>query len=102
MNKYGAKRTYSILCERMFASKLECKRGEELHIVQLGGEISDLKYQVKFVLSEQPRVTITLDFTYIENGVRIYEDAKGVLTRDFRTKLIWLKKEFDVDVKLSS
>ena len=30
MNKYGARRTYSALCDREFDSKLEARRGEEL------------------------------------------------------------------------
>lgn len=101
MNKYGAIRTFSNLCERWFASKAECRRGEELHLLRYAGEISHLAYQVKFVLSEKPKVTITVDFTYIENGVRIYEDTKGVLTRDFRTKLAWLKQLHNIDVRLT-
>lgn len=121
MNKYGAKRTYSELCGRTFASKAECRRGEELALLEKAGEISDLKYQPKFVLCERPRITITLDFAYIDYnelaigqkfgesnrmggteplGVDVYEDVKGVLTRDFRTKLAWLKEKYGIDVRL--
>lgn len=121
MNKYGAKRTYSELCGRDFASKAECIRGEELRMLELAGEISDLRYQPRFVLCEKPKITITLDFTYIDYnelatgqrfgesnnfagtepiGVDIYEDVKGVLTRDSRTKLAWLKEKYGIDVKL--
>jgi hypothetical protein len=115
-NKYGAKRTYSELCDRTFASKAEAKRGEELRLLEMAGEISDLEYQPKFTLCEKPRITITLDFAYIDYnelatgqrfdegseplGVDIYEDVKGVLTRDFRTKLAWLKEKYGIGVRL--
>jgi len=100
-NKYGAKRTYSELCQREFASKLEATRGEELKALEMYGAITDLQYQVRFVLCEKPRITIAIDFFYIEDGVGKFEDTKGVLTRDFRTKLAWLKEKHGVDVLLS-
>jgi len=102
-NKYGAKRTYSELCQRWFASKKEASRGEELSLMEKVGVIKGLEYQVKFVLSEKPKVSITIDFSYMlrEIEVQKYEDSKGVLTRDFRTKLAWLKQLKGVDVILS-
>ena len=100
-NKYHARRTYSQLCERWFASKMECVRGEGLKALELYGVISDLKYQVRFILNGRPKVSIAIDFSYIADGKRVYEDTKGVLTRDFRTKLAWLKKQENVDVILS-
>ncbi|KKN62161.1 hypothetical protein LCGC14_0514400 [marine sediment metagenome] len=101
-NKYKAIRTYSELCQREFASKKECRRGEELCLLEKAGEIAGLCYQVKFVLSEKPRVTITIDFGYlVKDGGLCFEDSKGVLTRDFRTKLIWLKQSRYIDVILS-
>jgi hypothetical protein len=114
MNKYGARRTFSELCGRTFASKAEAQRGEELRLLEMAGEISDLEYQPRFTLCEKPKITITLDFSYVEQrdlGVpgrgieghsseRIHEDVKGVLTRDFRTKLAWLKEKHGIDVRL--
>ena len=100
LNKYGARRTFSALCGREFSSKLEAKRAEELRLLEMDGQISDLQYQVKFVLSRKPRVSITIDFSYVENGERKFEEAKGVLTRDFRTKLAWLYQHRKVDVVL--
>jgi len=97
-NKYSAIREYSALCQRYFHSKLEARRAEELYLLQEAGEIEDLKYQVPFKLSGEPKVTIKIDFSYIEGGVRKYEDAKGVLTRDFRTKLAWLKQLQNIEV----
>lgn len=101
-NKYGARRTYSELCGRFFSSKAEARRGEELKFLEMAGEIYRLEYQPKFVLCEEPKVTITLDFCYLadKGNQWAYEDVKGVLTRDFRTKLAWLKEKWGIDVRL--
>ena len=103
-NKYHAKRTWSELCGRWFDSRAEAVRGEELKLLEKAGLIKDLEYQKRFVLSKDPKVTITIDFTYIDQpmfgGRTVYEDVKGVLTRDFRTKMAWLKKDFGISVKL--
>ncbi len=102
MNKYGAKKTWSELCQRTFDSKAECRRGEELNLLERAGAISDLRYQVFWVLCAGPKVTIKIDFAYLENGQRIYEDVKGMgETREFRVKRLWLKEKFDVEVKLT-
>lgn len=99
-NKYSARRTWSPLCGRTFDSKAEAERGEFLALREKAGQIKRLQYQVRMVLSEKPRVTITLDFAYSEDGLAVYEDVKGVLTRDFRTKLAWLKQLYGVEVRL--
>ena len=103
MNKYHAKRTYSELNSRWFSSKLEAGRADELKMLEMYGNISDLEFQKKFILSDKPKVTITVDFTYIdENGVRKYEDTKGMgETREFRVKRIWLKEKHGVDILLT-
>jgi hypothetical protein len=98
-NKYGAVRTYSNLCGRYFSSKAEARRGEELALLERAGEIDDLVYQWPFVLCEKPKITITIDFAYLTD-VMNFEDVKGVLTRDFRTKLAWLKEKYGIEVKL--
>ena len=113
-NKYHAKRTWSGLTQRWFDSRAEAVRGEELKLLEKAGEIFDLNYQVKFILSESPKATITIDFAYrLPDRIdlpdyahpsarvqRVYEDVKGVLTRDFRTKLVWLKQKYGIEVKL--
>lgn len=100
-NKYHALRTYSTLIGRWFASKGEARRAEELTLMQKAGIISDLKFQVPFTLSQTPRVRIVLDFTYHENGHQVYEDFKGVLLDNFRTKLAWLKAQTGIEVILT-
>jgi len=99
-SKYNARRTYSLLCERWFDSKAEAQRGEELALLERAGVIKDLQYQKRFVLCQKPKVTIKIDFAYREWGVQVYEDTKGVLTRDFRTKLAWLKERYGIEVRL--
>jgi len=101
MNKYRAKITFSDLCNRWFDSKAEARRGEELYLLERAGEITDLMYQVKFLLCVKPKISIKIDFAYKIAGMPIYEDTKGILTRDSRTKLAWLKEKFEVEVILS-
>jgi len=113
MNKYGARRTWSEICQREFASKKECLRAEELTLLGKAGEIKDLVFQHRFDLCEKPRITITIDFSYRErmgddgygqgvfSPLITFEDSKGMLTRDTRTKLAWLKEKYGVDVVLS-
>ncbi len=99
-NKYSARRTWSSLCERWFASRREAEHGEYLRFLELAGEIDNLTYQVTFTLSKDPKVTITIDFMFTRAGRTVYQDAKGVLTRDFRTKLAWLKQLHGIEVEL--
>ena len=101
MNKYHAKRTYSPLCNREFASKAEAYRAEELKMLEMAGEISSLEYQPKYVLCNDPKITYTADFRYMEDGKMVIEDVKGVLTRDTRTKLAWVKEKYNISVILS-
>jgi len=100
MNKYHAKRSYSELCGREFASKAECLRAEELALLERGGIIKHLEYQPRYILCDSPKITYTADFRYLENNEVVVEDVKGVLLRDTRTKLAWLKEKFNIDVKL--
>ncbi len=94
-NKYGARVTWSELCQRRFASQAEARRGEELALLERAGEITQLAYQPRYVLSKQPRVTYTADFAYLDAaGEPHTEDVKGILTRDTRTRLCWLREKF--------
>lgn len=102
-SKYNTKRVWSDLCGRQFDSKAERRRGEELCLLQKAGEIMGLRYQEKFVLSESPKISITIDFSYWDEQRKkvIYEDVKGVLTREFRVKMAWLKEKHGIEVELS-
>lgn len=93
-NKYGAKKT--VVGEIKFDSKKEAQRWIELQLLERAGEISDLQRQVKVELIGQHRplytrtgrkMKLTFDFSYIEDGVLIYEDAKGYPTRDYEVRV---------------
>ena len=101
-NKFHACRTWSELCQRRFDSKAELRRGEALVMMEKAGVINQLRYQVRYYLSEKPKVTYTIDFAYCDSstGERIREDVKGVLTRDTRTKLAWLQQKYGIAVVL--
>jgi hypothetical protein len=82
-----------------YDSKREAKRAGELKLLERAKIISDLKEQVIFNLvpacakadgtKERP-VTYTADFVYIENGIQVVEDCKGVKTQQYiiRRKLM--------------
>jgi hypothetical protein len=77
-----------------FDSLKEAKRYCELKLLMRGGVISNLRLQVPYELipaqkggirKELPMI-YKADFVYIENGIEIIEDAKGVLTDVYRIK----------------
>jgi hypothetical protein len=93
-NKYGAKKTQ--VGDVKFDSKKEAIRWVELQLLERGREISDLQRQVKVELIGQYRplytrtgrkMKLTFDFAYIEDGVHVYEDAKGMPTRDYEVRV---------------
>jgi len=99
-SKYGNRRTWSGLCQRFFASKAECTRGETLHLLQLAGEIKDLEYQPRYKLCDKPRITYSADFRFVENGQTVVEDVKGFLTRECRVKIAWAEFQYGMKVRL--
>ena len=104
--KYHNRRTWSELCQREFASKAECQRGEHLHMLELAGEITNLEYQPQWPLSKHPyKVTYTADFRYHQRDgdgqwETIVEDVKGVLTEATRVRIAWLSEKYHVTVRL--
>ena len=100
MNKYGAVRCWSDLCQRMFDSKAERDHGEGLRLRQLAGEIFGLEYQPWYPLCENPRVAYVADFRYREKGRIVVEDVKGVMTGESRVKIAWVKEKYGVEVIL--
>lgn len=84
-NKYGAKKQ---ACNHghMHDSRKEARRCGELHLLQRGGVISDLRIQPQywFVIDGRQvkhqngrRVGYKPDFAYVEAGANICEDTKG-------------------------
>ena len=91
-NKFGAKKAGSLLFEgRMFDSKAERDRAEQLKVMEKDGDIQELELQPQTSLSKAD-IKYKPDFAYTEDGVRIYEDVKGVETEGFRIKSkLWKK-----------
>lgn len=94
-NKYSAQR--ATVGGIKFDSKREANRWLVLNQMEKDGEISDLRRQVVVALQgrDGPVLTrtgrqmrITVDFTYIDarTGQTVYEDAKGVATRDYEVR----------------
>lgn len=88
MAKYGNHKC--VLEGISFDSVREARRWKELRLMEKAGLITDLKRQVTFVLipsqEGQRPVKYIADFTYVENGMLIVEDAKGVKTKDYIIK----------------
>jgi len=99
-NKYHARRTWSELCRRWFASRAEAERGEELVIRQKAGEIRELVFQPRYKLSDTPPVTYVADFAYWEGHLLVVEDVKGVDTPVSRVKRAWAKDKLGVVVRI--
>ena len=99
-NKYSAKKTESKLCGKIFDSKAEARRGEELKLLEDAGEIKNLEYQITYPLYQKPSIKIKLDFRYEKDGVVVIEDVKGMIDREARVKLAWLKEKHGIAVRL--
>jgi len=90
----------------MHQSTLESRRCDELHLMQTGGLIRDLKAhpQVRFSLdvNGQHIADYLCDFKYfdIERGAEIVEDTKGIITDVARMKLKLMAAVHGVDVEL--
>lgn len=114
-NKYNAQKLTTTLydgTEHTFDSRKEYRRYQELEIMQLAGEIADLRLQVPYELipsqyaestevykrgdkAGQPKpgkllerpVTYTADFVYTDgNGNAVVEDTKGFRTKEYTIK----------------
>ena len=104
-NKYHAKKTE--FNGRVYDSKHEAERAAELQLLERAGEITNLRYQVPYVLIPAQREPDTIgsrggvkrgklierecvyvaDFAYIDaNGEEVIEDAKGMKTPEYLLK----------------
>jgi hypothetical protein len=94
MKRFGKYRAVKSQCRtgHTHDSKREAMRCNELHTLQSAGEITDLMIhpQYWFVINGRQlkhpngrRVGYKSDFEYIENGMLVTEDVKGVIVRDW-------------------
>lgn len=80
----------------LFDSKREAKRWTELCLMQKAGQIEALERQVKFTLlppvkfsdelRRTPATQYVADFSYTQGGLRVVEDVKGAITKEYRLK----------------
>ena len=94
MRRFGKYRAVKSQCNagHTHDSKREAIRCNELHDMQADGAISDLVIhpQYWFVINGRQlkhgngrRVGYRSDFEYVENGINVTEDVKGVVVRDW-------------------
>lgn len=78
-----------------FQSRAEARRYGELRLLEMAGEIHDLKVHPRFVLLDAAKelglraVHYTADFQYTEGGRVIVEDVKGgsaTITGEFKLR----------------
>lgn len=94
-----------------FDSKSEARRYEVLRLLERDGRISELQLQPSFVLApavrfsdvkrQKPALKYVADFEYIENGVTVIEDVKGMQTPVFKIKRHLLKTVHGIDVRIT-
>ncbi len=98
-SKYRAIRTE--VDGHKFPSLKEAKRYGQLKMLQLAGEIGNLRLQVPYELN--PGGTFSYkyiaDFVYIENGKEVVEDCKGYRTAVYRKKAKLMFKLFGIAIK---
>ena len=100
-SKYGAKTT--VIDGIKFHSLGEGKRYTYLKYRQLAKEISGLQWQVKFPIELNGKhiCNYIADFVYLENGITIIEDFKGMRTPVFNLKKKLFEAQYGTELRLS-
>ncbi len=89
-----------------FDSLAEAKRYEQLRLMEQAGAISALRLQPRYELQraftdndgvKQRAIVYVADFEYQENGLRVTEDVKGAITKEYAIKKkLFLYRYFDL------
>jgi hypothetical protein len=103
-SKYSSKRV--VVDGTAFDSKREAARWQVLQARLKAGEIENLQRQVNFdltAIARDPKAATErgfqavgryrADFTYVERGKFVVEDAKGFRTETYR----WKRKHFEIE-----
>lgn len=90
---------------RVFDSKAEARRYQELRLLEQAGAIADLTCQPQFALVDKSRHGGALyyvgDFGYFECGRRVVEEVKGFETPVWRLKRrLFLERYPDVELRV--
>lgn len=99
MSKYRNVRT--TIGTHKFASKREAKRYCELRLLEHAGRIENLHLQQKFPLMVNgvKVCTYIADFCYVERGLPVVEDVKGVRTPIYRLKAKLMQACYDIKIR---
>ena len=105
-NKYFAKKTVAM--GLTFDSRWEAERWGQLKSMERAGIVTQLERQIKYELSinDVKICNYIADFRYLleeENGLSklVVEDAKGILTPEFKLKMKMMKAIHNIDIYLS-
>lgn len=108
-SKYGNRKVVTADGTK-FDSLAELHRWSHLQMLQLGGYISDLRRQVVFEMvpsvkfagaaRARPAIRYIADFVYLEKGIEVIEDVKGVETPEFKLKRHLMKALLGREVKV--
>jgi hypothetical protein len=99
-NKFNARKVP--LDGYVFDSQLEATRYGQLKQMVMAGEISHLSIHPKYVVLDDfsyrgkhtSGITYVADFEYLEKGIFVVEDVKGVETAVFKIKEKLFKNKF--------
>lgn len=121
-SKYGSRK--QTVPGITFDSLREARRFQELRLLELAGEISDLRLQVKYVLIPTQRApsfevykrgpnkgrrkpgevlekecSYIADFVYTKGDETVVEDAKGVRTKEYIIKRKLMLERYGIRIK---
>lgn len=106
-HKYGARGVRTE--DGFFPSQRELRRWEELKLLQMAGEITDLERQVAMpcVVNDIKVARPVIDFRYRKvGGEEVYEDVKGYIKSSDPVTRIWklqhklLKALYNIEVEI--
>ena len=121
-SKYGSRK--QTVSGMTFDSRREARRFQELRLLELAGEISDLRLQVKYVLIPTQRApsfevykrgpnkgrrkpgevlekecAYIADFVYVKDGETVVEDAKGYRTDVYIIKRKLMLERYGIQIQ---
>lgn len=91
--------------EVKFPSKKEAKTYDKLALMERAGRITELKVnaglkpKIKYIFQTEPfNYWYEPDFEYLENGIKVVADAKGIRTAEYKRKKRLMKEMFDIEI----
>jgi hypothetical protein len=98
-SKYGNRKTS--IDGLTFDSAREARRWQELKMLEVAGEITNLERQKKYALTVngQQLGVYVADFVFTERGETVVEDSKGVRTPIYKWKAKHLRAEHGITIR---